>query len=290
MLNAVIDEIPTMVAIWDRDLRYCLVNKQFERWRKKSRTEVIGKTVAEVTTAFEYERSRPHIERALQGETVRFEKEYPEDAEITHVVSTYSPLVLEDGQVGGIVAVAHDISRQHAESERLKLLSERDELTSLMNRAGFEAFLATASTTSLGTMLGLIYIDLDEFKPVNDRYGHAAGDEVLRIFAQRLQRIVRPTDGIARLGGDEFAVVLLGLRNEDDARRVANKIVAIAKQPMVALAHSIQISASVGVAFDGSLELGWRGLIARADRMVYDAKLSGRGRSSVETDGHRSKA
>ena len=125
----------------------------------------------------------------------------------------------------------------------------------------------------------MLYIDLDHFKPINDQYGHAMGDAVLREFAKRLQASIRPSDVAARLGGDEFAIGLCGIHSAVDAQRVADKLLAATSRPMQIDSITLRVASSIGVAVDASEEGGWQGLIARADKMVYRAKRSGRGRS-----------
>jgi diguanylate cyclase (GGDEF)-like protein/PAS domain S-box-containing protein len=283
-LNAIIEAIPAVVAVWDTDLRYRIVNKASERWRGQDRSTYIGRTLQEVLPAHEYERSLPWFRRALAGESVVYEKDYPEAAETRHVRSMYMPLYLDDGTVGGVIGVSQDITHQWEENIRLTLLSERDALTGLMNRAGFETYLNRKMSQGDGGSVAVLYIDLDYFKPINDRYGHAAGDEVLRQFGSRLQSAVRPTDAVARLGGDEFGVVLAGVRTPEDASIVANKVVGLARQPFTVRDHTLTIGASVGVAFGADEQGGWRDLVNRADTMAYEAKAAGRGRSALAVE------
>ena len=280
ILNTVVDEIPAMVAIWDMDFRYRLVNKAFERWRARPREAVIGRRIVEISGEKEFAISRPWIERAMRGEVVSYEKEYDE-GEIRHVKASYSPLFLEDGSVGGVVAMAQDITHHHQERARLKRLSERDGLTKLLNRPAFEQWLSERITADDGRQLAVLFIDLDHFKPVNDQYGHAAGDAVLQEFARRLQSVIRPTDIAARLGGDEFGVALCGIRSHSDAQRVAENILTAIKVPMQIGKESVSIGASVGIATNASGEGGWQSLIQHADEMLYRAKRSGRGRSQI---------
>jgi len=280
ILNSVVDEIPAAMAIWDRSYKYRLVNKAFERWRGRPRESVIGKGIAEVTGEKEFAVSKPWIERAMAGESVSFEKEY-EEGDVRHIKASYSPLFLNDGSVGGVVAVAHDITHHTEERARLKRLAERDSLTKLLNRPAFELWLSERITADDGHQLAVLYIDLDHFKPVNDQYGHAAGDAVLQEFAKRLQRVIRPTDVAARLGGDEFGVALCGIRSHTDAQLVADKIINEIKAPMLIGKDHISIGASVGIATNAAREGGWQSLIQHADEMLYRAKRSGRGRSQI---------
>jgi diguanylate cyclase (GGDEF)-like protein len=153
----------------------------------------------------------------------------------------------------------------------------------VLNRAGFEEFIETRVRQGEAAQLAVIYIDLDHFKPVNDTYGHAAGDKVLCEFALRLLRLLRPADAVARLGGDEFAVVLSSVRFIEDAGKVAEKIVDMARQPFSLGETKVSIGASVGVAFDAGG--GWKALVERADAMAYRAKAAGRGRFALADEG-----
>lgn len=277
-LRAVVETIPAMVAVLDRDLRFLMVNRAFERWREKDRGSINGKTMLEVLGQAEFERSLPWAQRALAGETVSYEKDYPGATHNRHVSLSYVPLRLDDGSINGMISVAQDITLHRSEQARLLDLSERDTLTGLLNRAGFTRFLTSECETGGANNLALLYIDLDRFKPVNDSYGHAVGDEVLQQFAHRLLKLVRPTDAVARLGGDEFSIVLTNVRQHSNADAVADKVVEAAQAPFAVGELAILIGASVGVAFGADGPHGWKGLVERADAKVYAAKAAGRGR------------
>jgi diguanylate cyclase (GGDEF)-like protein/PAS domain S-box-containing protein len=283
-LNTVLEAIPAMVAVFDRDMRYMLVNRAFERWRGSRREDLIGRHAKETMDSAELAVSEPWMQRALAGETVSYEKDYPGASQSKHMSVAYMPLRLNDGSIAGLIAVAHDITRHREENIRLLLLSERDPLTGLLNRAGFEHYMDAKIRQGDGGSVSVIYADLDHFKPVNDTLGHAAGDQLLREFASRLQHLVRPTDAVARLGGDEFVIVLSGVRDVGAAARVAEKVVAQAKEPMHLDGHSVAVSASVGVAFDAEAAGGWKALVDRADQMVYRAKAQGRGRAVIAAE------
>lgn len=281
-LNTVIEAIPAMVAVFDRDMRFVLVNRAYERWRGLSRGHLTGRYVGETLDALEYQRNRPWALRALAGETVCFEAGYPHAAQVRHVQVTYLPLRMPDGRIEGFFSVAQDITSHREENIRLALLSTHDPLTGSLNRAGIDQFIQARVNAGEGATLAAVFIDLDHFKPVNDTYGHAAGDLVLKEFAARLQRLVKPTDGVARLGGDEFAVILLGTRDIADATQVAQAVITQAQSPF-SLDNSTQvlISASVGVAWNADAAGGWKALMAQADSLAYQAKGAGRGRIEV---------
>lgn len=280
ILNVVIDEIPAIVSIWDQHQTCCLVNKAYESWRGQSRGSMIGLSIRAVIGDDEYQKSGPHVERVFRGEVVRYEKHYP-GAAIEFVSFTLTPLFLEGGEVCGMIAMGQDATSERAEHDRLRRLSESDSLTGVLNRAGFDRYLQERMIPGIAENIGLLYIDLDHFKPVNDRYGHATGDEVLRVVAHRFRHLVRTTDTVARLGGDEFAIVLNAVRNQREVQQIANKIVAAARKPIAVGEHVIRIGASVGASFDASQAGGWQSLVERADASAYQAKRNGRGQAKI---------
>ncbi|MBT9488360.1 MAG: PAS domain S-box protein [Rubrivivax sp.] len=280
ILNTVTEAIPAVVSVVDRALRYQFVNAAFERWNGLTRAQVLGRVAADVMPAHDVARSQGWAERALAGETVHFERAYPDRDGAPHLAVTYVPVRLADGTVEGFVGIAQDITRQHQEQRRLRDLAQRDPLTGLLNRAGFEAELAARIEAGEGPSLALLYLDLDHFKPVNDQHGHPVGDRVLQVVAQRLQAAVRPTDAVARLGGDEFALLLVGVRAAANADAVAQKIVDAVGKPILVAALALHVSASVGVAVGINPVGGAADLVARADTMLYRAKQAGRGRSA----------
>jgi diguanylate cyclase (GGDEF)-like protein/PAS domain S-box-containing protein len=284
VLRSVADLVPVAIVVVDKDLRCQFVNQGFEMWTGRPRDEVLGRTAEEVLGPEEYAHRRPWIERAMAGERVRFEREYPEREHHRHVQIDYIPLFAGDGSVEGFVAVTADLSSHRAEQQRLQDLADTDALTQLLNRAGFERALderaARAAEVGQGELVAVLYIDLDEFKPINDRHGHAVGDQLLQLFAQRLRAVVRPSDTIARVGGDEFVIVLDGLHEEANAMRVAEQVVAVADSSFeLPDLPPLRIGASVGVAFWRPGQAGWAEALDRADAMLYRAKAQGRGRA-----------
>ena len=154
-----------------------------------------------------------------------------------------------------------------------------DSLSGLANRAAFYTKLAAvlAEPDSQQQWQALLFIDLDDFKDVNDSLGHAAGDELLRVVAARLLAIVRTTDLVARLGGDEFALLLSGLDDPTDAMTLAQRVVVALDQTVHIGAHKVQVGASVGLALrhhDSAIE-GW---VREADIAMYAAKARGKNR------------
>lgn len=278
-LRSIAEAIPAMVAVVGADGVYRFANSAFERWIGSSRAEIVGCSLLEVLGRTEYERSKPWVDKVLSGETVNFEKEYPGRQALNNLAISYIPLWLEDGSVDGFIGVAQDITQHKREEVRLLQLTQRDVLTGLLNRAGFERFLEQRMCDAgEAQAIALLYIDLDHFKPVNDTYGHPIGDLLLQRFAQRLQAAVRPTDAVARLGGDEFAMALCGVSDRKIAQGIADKVIHAATSPFELGEHTIRVGASVGVAFGADSPENWRDMVARADTMLYSAKRAGRGK------------
>jgi diguanylate cyclase (GGDEF)-like protein len=179
---------------------------------------------------------------------------------------------------GGLLrrAVRHAIERKRIERE-LSQLAKLDPLTGLPNRTLFRDRLAQAvqRLDRRDHVMALIFIDLDGFKAVNDRYGHATGDRLLEAVAARLRRVVRRTDTLARLGGDEFTIILEGLRHRDDAARVAEQALFSLRQSFEVDGEVIELGASLGVAIASHATEMPDALTRRADAAMYRAKARG---------------
>ncbi|RIL06610.1 MAG: hypothetical protein DCC71_05995 [Proteobacteria bacterium] len=167
--------------------------------------------------------------------------------------------------------------------ERARQLATYDQLTGFANRSLFQDRLdqAVASARRNRQKLGVLFLDLDRFKDVNDTYGHLAGDALLRMAAQRIATCLRKSDTGARLGGDEFAVLLTNLADEADATRVAEKVLAALREPVSLKGREHLISASVGIASFPRDAGSADELVRRADAAMYAAKAGGRARYAV---------
>ncbi len=278
ILRLVADAIPATVVVVSAERRYRFVNLAFEELVGLPREQIIGRSPADIIGVAETERRQPWIARALAGETVSFELDHegPDGTRWTRL--NCIPLRLSGGEVDGFVGISQDITTQRREQERLTELSQRDPLTGLLNRTGFELAIDRNIRSGRGASLALLYIDLDRFKPVNDQHGHLVGDRLLEQVAQRLSQLVRPVDAVARLGGDEFAIVLVDLARLTHAEAVAAKVVAALAQPFEVDGLTLAIGASVGVAHGAEAQGGVEDLIRRADAQLYRAKAEGRGR------------
>lgn len=198
-----------------------------------------------------------------------------------HDFLTY--LAVKDGRLPE--SLAHALDR-HRATERVAHLAHHDPLTGLPNRVLFEQRLAASLSRASRKheQLAVLYIDLDQFKPINDRYGHEAGDRVLRAAAQRLQASVRDYDTPARLGGDEFAIVLNSLEHPREAQTVAHRVRAALEQPIDIGGPTVVIGSSIGIAVFPEAGATPEALLNAADRAMYRVKRnssSGPGPSST---------
>lgn len=137
------------------------------------------------------------------------------------------------------------------------------------------------------SMLALLFIDLDNFKQINDRYGHQIGDEILVIFTKRVKQKLRDSDTLSRLGGDEFVILLTSITSGDQPNKVADRIMNSITKPIFKEGRAIHISASIGISIYPDHGRDRNDLMTRADRALYDAKERGRSRISVSTEEDR---
>jgi diguanylate cyclase (GGDEF)-like protein len=163
--------------------------------------------------------------------------------------------------------------RREAEA-KIRHMAYHDNLTGLPNRKLFHDRLieALADSRHSGLLLTLLFVDLDDFKPINDTYGHVVGDKLLAAVAARLSECVREGDTVARYGGDEFVVLLRDVRAEDDAEAIAEKLLGCLREPFSVEGLELSISASVGGTTSHTGTEDMDSLLRAADSAMYRAK------------------
>lgn len=182
--------------------------------------------------------------------------------------------------------VVRDISARRRAEERIRHLAQHDPLTNLPNRFLFgdrlDAAIGRASRHK--DRLAVVFIDLNDFKPVNDDFGHAVGDLALVSLSERLKRSMRKTDTIARIGGDEFVVILEEISGEDHVRVLAEKVMAAVTEPFEVDGNQMRISASLGIALYPDDTTDADQLVEFADRAMYVAKKLGKCHACIHPD------
>ncbi|SDT20801.1 bifunctional diguanylate cyclase/phosphodiesterase [Bradyrhizobium canariense] len=178
---------------------------------------------------------------------------------------------------GGWVATQEDITERRRAEKKIAHLAHYDALTDLPNRVLFrEQLERELERTKRGEQLAMLYIDIDEFKSVNDSLGHPVGDELLKAVASRLRNCVRETDFVARLGGDEFAVVQTGVGQPSDVMELVKRIYETIREPYECLGHHVTTDASIGIAMAPHDGTDLDQLLKSADLAMYGAKSDGR--------------
>jgi diguanylate cyclase (GGDEF)-like protein len=209
------------------------------------------------------------------------------DGQRVWLSACYRLLNPDDAQDSAVLISFTDITAERTASERLAYEATHDSLTGLPNRA----YVVTRATEALESgghqvLAAVLFIDLDNLKTINDSLGHDAGDDVLRSAAQRLCRAVRSNDVVARLGGDEFLVLLIGQIARPDLDALADRLHATLSEPVVITGVTLRIGASIGiVVVENNDDPRAAGQILRdADTAMYEAKITGRGKSHYFTE------
>ena len=259
------------------DGRILEVNDAFLRVTGYSAAEVVGRSTVELAIWNHAEDRARMISDIMKNIHVR-------DRELTFRrksgeigTGLYSAeIITVDGQ-SCVLSSFNDITERKRAEERIRHMAQHDALTGLPNRALFndlmEADLAAARRDR--TPLAILFIDVDQLKPINDTLGHAAGDALLRTVADRLRRATRESDTVARVGGDEFVVMLRTVRHEQDALDVARKIVAAVREPAIVAGEAISPAISVGVAMYPAHGCNATQMMKSADDAMYLAKQKG---------------
>lgn len=191
--------------------------------------------------------------------------------------------LLQEPGIEGIVLTCRDISERKAFEEHLAYQAFHDSLTCLPNRALFMERLVHALARSVrhGTTVAVLFLDMDNFKVVNDSLGHEAGDRLLISVGQRLSACVRPGDTVARLGGDEFTILLEDLPGEEQIHGLVDRVCEAIHTPIVLSDREIVMSGSLGIASTHAGNSTAAQLLREADTAMYQAKTSGKARSMV---------
>ena len=283
-LRTITDNVPVLISYLDSELRYQFANAMYKDWLGVASAQMLGRTVVEVFGADYFGEREPSIRRALSGYMSSVEVKVVRKGHERILNTTYMPHH-RDGKVAGVYVLATDATAARVHERKLLALANADPLTNLPNRRMYEFHLAKALALSKRqqTRLALMYLDLDDFKRINDTHGHGAGDAVLVEFGRRVGTTLRETDLLARLAGDEFTVVLEAVDSLANCETVAHKIQQALREPYHFDGRSLQISASIGIAL-AEPNATLTSLSAQADEALYMAKRRGKNRYAVVTE------
>ncbi len=191
-----------------------------------------------------------------------------------------APLYGPTGRINATVITSRDVTRPDSAESQAQYLAHFDMLTGLPNRALFRDRLlqAMAQAKRTDTLLAVMFLDMDNFKDVNDTLGHAVGDRLLREIAGRIKSCVRASDTVARFGGDEFGIIQTNLSMVEDAARLAERVVQVVGRPLTIEGHEIHPAVSIGVTLYPFEDHDAEDLLKSADMAMYKAKREGRNR------------
>lgn len=189
-----------------------------------------------------------------------------------------APIREQDGKISGAVIVFHDVTAARALASNMAYLAHHDALTQLPNRVLLDDRIEHAISLAerRGSSLAVLFLDLDNFKNINDSLGHAVGDSLLQSVAQRLSACVRHSDTVSRSGGDEFILLLTECRNTQDAALTAQKLLISVADTYQIDQHNLQVTSSVGISVYPDDAITAQALIKNADTAMYRAKQAGR--------------
>lgn len=278
-LRTLTDNIPALITYIDPGhvLQFC--NGTFLDWTGLAPKSLIGRPIKKLMGKELYALHLPWMRQALSGERAAIETQVVLKGLPHSLQTTFVPDKDEAGNVVGVYTLSTDVTVLKEKEKQLGLWARFDDLTGLPNRRELNDRLKEAIGRSrrTGLPLSVLFLDIDYFKGINDRYGHAAGDAVLQEFSQRLQGCLRSTDTVARLGGDEFVIVLEDARTVKEVRCVATKILAAMQAVVETAAGVLQISTSIGIYHGRTVAKSVEELLSLADEALYEAKASGRG-------------
>jgi diguanylate cyclase (GGDEF)-like protein/PAS domain S-box-containing protein len=280
----VIDHVDAMLGYWDRDLRCRFVNAAYPAWFGRSREEILHMSKKELLGPL-FESHLPHIMGVLNGEVQVFERDITlPDGSLRHCLVSYYPDIL-NGVVQGFSVQAADVTRMknlelelQEANRQAELLATHDFLTGLPNRVLLMDRISSAMTRAerAGGVVGVVAIDIDGFKAVNDNYGHEVGDGVLKKIAHRMTTAIRATDTVTRLGGDEFLFLATEAKGVEGLESAIVRLQRAVHQPLEFREITLTPSISCGVAVFPCHGMSATELLASADSALYQAKRRGK--------------
>jgi len=279
MLRVFVKHTPAAVAMFDREMRYLAVS---DRWRvdyRQGGVELLGRSHYEVFPEIA-EHWREIHRRCLEGGVEQADEDpFPRsDGTLDWIRWEVRPWYATGGDVGGLLMFTEVITDRKRVEEALRYLATHDHLTGLPNRTAFLHRLERSlkrSRRNPDYRFAVFFLDLDDFKEVNDAHGHGTGDELLKQAGERLRRQLRPKDDLARFAGDEFVGLIEDTRWPEEAEAAADRLLTELHAPFLLLGRTVEVGASLGIALSEEA-LTAEELLKRADTAMYVAKEAGK--------------
>jgi diguanylate cyclase (GGDEF)-like protein/PAS domain S-box-containing protein len=283
-LDSVVDGIPAAVFVKDmRDNgRYVLFNRFGQELVGRSRDDLVGRTDEDVYGPEVAARYRAEDCATMADGRLHVIEDQPVpriDGQSRYIRTKKLPIADADGTPRFVLGICEDTTERRAIEARVAHMAHHDALTDLPNRLLFRERLekATLRACRFGERLAVLWLDLDQFKSVNDALGHPTGDALLRAVAERLRLCLRATDTAARFGGDEFAVLQAPLDKPQDAARLASRLLEALSAPYDVDGQQLVVGASIGISLAPQDATDADALLRTADIALYHAKSGGRG-------------
>jgi diguanylate cyclase (GGDEF)-like protein/PAS domain S-box-containing protein len=281
-LNQIINNVPATIIVKDvRSRRYVLINQAGVEYFGASRDKIIGRTTHEVFPKETADLIVAHDEQVLRSDGYVFFEEY-----VLNTLGkgpcyvTSKKIVIRDskGEPQYLLGVIEDVTERKNSEERIAHLAHYDALTDLPNRVLFRERLEQAiKRIRAGEHVAVLYLDLDNFKGINDSLGHPVGDELMKAVAARLRGCVGETDTVARLGGDEFAIIQTAGVHPTGVIDLVSRIHEAIRTPFDVVGHQLVADTSIGIALAPDDGTDPDQLLKNADLALYGAKADGRG-------------
>jgi diguanylate cyclase (GGDEF)-like protein/PAS domain S-box-containing protein len=292
-LRAVFNQAAIAIALLDADGCFVEVNPAVERLLGYDEARLIGRPWNAFAPPEDHDNTANMISalNAQERETVLIEQRFIRtDGRVLWAQLTLTRVENPTG-AAGLIAMLQDITERRALEAQLTWQAYHDPLTNLANRALFRERVdaALANRADTGGHIAVLFLDLDNFKTINDSMGHAAGDQLLFEVGRRLLNATRGCDTVARLGGDEFAILIDNVRGHDDGVRVADRVLQSMHAPVLLDGTEVTVGTSIGIVRDSGKESADE-ILRNADVAMYNAKQAGKGRHSLFEPGMHDKA
>lgn len=282
LLEAVIENFPGGISLFDNDLQMVLCNRR-QKQMLEYPEELMANGYPSMEELFRFNALRGEygpgdVEMHVRRRMELARKREPHCYDRTRPNGTIMEVRGVPLEGGGFITTYLDVTEQRHNQQLVAHMAQHDPLTDLPNRILFHDRLKTAlAQVKRGGMMAVHYLDLDHFKPVNDNFGHQAGDELLVRVAERMRHSVREHDTIARLGGDEFAILQTSINRPRDAATLANRLLKALENPFELTGKTVQVGLSIGIAVAPEDGLTSDDLLIKADSALYHSKSTGRG-------------